>query len=137
MDALTASIVVALIGAVAVIAVAFITARGRIGVLPAMAARESSGPSRAPIDLPESAKQFRVIGWFLTLLLYLAAAFCLLQGVNDLRVVHHWDLWEAAFGSQLDDRAEIGLYSRFWMALAIALIIVGYWAQRRLRRRVK
>jgi hypothetical protein len=136
MDAFAASIVVALISAIAFIAIAFITARGRIGVLPAIAARDSSSPSRAPIDLPESAKQFRVLGWFLTLLLYLAAAFCLLQGVNDLRVVHHWDLWEAAFGSLLADRAEISLYSRFWIALAIALIIVGYWAQRRLRRRV-
>ncbi len=136
MDALTASIIVALISATAFIVAAFITARGRIGVLPALAVRDASNPSRVPIDLPESAKQFRVLGWFLVLLLYLAAAFCLLQGVNDLRVVHHWDLWEAAFGSQLADRAEISHYSRFWMALAIALIIVGYWAQRRLRRRV-
>jgi len=67
--------------------------------------------------------------------LYLLAAFCLLQGLNALRIFHHWDLWEAAFGSKLDDQAEIALYSKFWIALGIALIVIGYWAQRRLRRR--
>jgi hypothetical protein len=135
MDALTASLVVAVVSAIAAIAVAFMTARDRIGVLPAIAARDPSNPSRVPVDLPESAKKFRVLGWFLALLLYLAAVFCLLQGLNALRIVHHWDLWEAAFGSQLDDRTEIALYFRFWMALGIALIVIAYWAQRRLRRR--
>lgn len=137
MDALTASIIVAVIGAIAFIVIALVTARARIGVLPAMAARDSSNPSHVPVDLPESAKQFRVLGWFLVLLFYLAAVFCLLQGVNDLRVIHHWDVWEAYFGSQLSDRAEIALYSRFWTAVGIALIFIGYWAQRRLRRRSK
>jgi hypothetical protein len=118
MDAITASIIVALIGAAVSIAVAFITARSRIGVLPAIAIRDPSDPSRVPVDLPERAKQFRVLGWFFVVLLYLAAAFCLLQGLNDLRVVHHWDLWESSFGSQLDDKSEIALYSRFWTALA-------------------
>jgi hypothetical protein len=135
MDALTAGLFVALIGVIAAIAVAFITARSRIGMLPAMAVRDSSNSSRVPVDLPESAKKFRVLGWFLALLLYLTAVFCLLQGLNALRIVHHWDLWEASFGSQLDDRTEIALYFRFWMALGIALIFIGYWAQRRLRRR--
>jgi uncharacterized membrane protein len=121
----------------AFVVLAFITARGRIGVLPAPAAQDSPNPSRVPAALSESAKTFRVLGWFLVLLLYLAAAFCLLQGLNALRIVHHWDLWKAYFGNQLDDRTEIALYSRFWTALAIALIIVGCWAQRRLRRRAQ
>jgi multidrug transporter EmrE-like cation transporter len=137
MDALTASIIVAVIGGIAFIAVALVTARTRIGVLPAMAARDSSSPSHIAVDLPESAKQFRVLGWLLVLLFYLAAVFCVLQGVNDLRVVHHWDVWEAYFGSQLSDRAEIVLYSRFWTAVGIALIVIGCWGQRRLRRRSK
>ena len=137
MDALTASIIVAVIGAIAFIVIALVTARARIGVLPAMAARDSSNPSHVPVDLPESVKQFRVLGWFLVLLFYLAAVFCLLQGVNDLRVIHHWDVWKTYFGSQLSDRAEIALYSRFWIAVGIALIFIGYWAQRRLRRRSK
>ena len=68
-------------------------------------------------------------------LLYLAAVFCLLQGLNALRIVHHWAQWEATFGSVLTAQAEIALYSKFWIALAIALCLIGYWAQRRLRRR--
>ena len=68
-------------------------------------------------------------------LLYLAAVFCLLQGLNALRIVHHWAQWEATFGSILNAQAEIALYSQFWIALAIVLCLIGYWAQRRLRRR--
>jgi hypothetical protein len=135
MNALTASFIVALIGATAFIVIAVITARGRIGLLPAIAVRDSSNSSHVPIDLPESAKKFRVLGWMLVLLLYLTATFCLLQGLNDLRIVFHWEQWEAYFGSRLSDRAEIALYSKFWIAIAIALIFIGFWAQRRLRRR--
>ncbi len=68
-------------------------------------------------------------------LLYLAAVFCVLQGLNDLRIVRHWAQWDAVFGSILSDPAEIALYSKFWIALAIALCLIAYWAQRRLRRR--
>jgi len=135
MNALTASFIVALIGATAFIVIAVITARGRIDLLPAIAVRDSSNSSHVPIDLPESAKKFRVLGWMLVLLLYLTATFCLLQGLNDLRIVFHWEQWEAYFGSRLSDRAEIALYSKFWIAIAIALIFIGFWAQRRLRRR--
>jgi len=135
MNALTASFIVALIGATAFIVIAVITARGRIGLLPAIAVRDSSNSSHVPIDLPESAKKFRVLGWMLVLLLYLTATFCLLQGLNDLRIVFHWEQWEAYFGSRFSDRAEIALYSKFWIAIAIALIFIGFWAQRRLRRR--
>jgi hypothetical protein len=135
MNALTASFIVALIGATAFIVIAVITARGRIGLLPAIAVRDSSNSSHVPIDLPESAKKFRVLGWMLVLLLYLTATFCLLQGLNDLRIVFHWEQWEAYFGSRLSDRAEIALYSKFWIAIAIALIFIGFLAQRRLRRR--
>jgi hypothetical protein len=135
MNALTASFIVALIGATAFIVIAVITARGRIGLLPAIAVRDSSNSSHVPIDLPESAKKCRVLGWMLVLLLYLTATFCLLQGLNDLRIVFHWEQWEAYFGSRLSDRAEIALYSKFWIAIAIALIFIGFLAQRRLRRR--
>ena len=71
----------------------------------------------------------------LRLLLYLAAVFCLLQGLNALRIVHHWEEWQATFGSILTAQAEIALYSKYWIALAIVLWVIGYWAQRRLRRR--
>jgi len=135
MDALTAGIIVALIGATAFIAVALMTARARIGTLPAKPAGHSSDPSHGPVELPESAKQFRVLSWFLVVLLYLAAGFCVLQGLNDLHVAHHWDQWEAFFGSALADRAEIGMYFRFWIALGVALVLIGCWGQRRLRRR--
>jgi len=131
MNALTASFIVALIGSTAFIVIAVVTARARIGRLPAIAVRDSSNPSH----VPESAKTFRVLGWMLVLLFYLTATFCLLQGLNDLRIFFHWEQWEAYFGSRLSDRAEIALYSRFWIAIGIALIIIGYWAQRRLRRR--
>jgi hypothetical protein len=129
MDALTASLIVVVIGAAAVIVAALLTARSRIGVLPA-----KTDPSSPWAGLPEQAKQFRVFGWVLVVLYYLAAVFCLLQGLNALRVVHHWAQWEATFGSILSDPAEIALYSRFWIALAVALCVIGYWAQRRLRR---
>src|SRR5580704_3207591 len=132
MDALVASLIVVGIGAVAFILAAFVTARSRIGVLPA-----KRDPSSPWAGLPETAKQFRVFGWALVALLYLLAVFCLLQGLNDLRVFHHWAQWEAVFGSILSDQAEIELYAKFWMALAIALCLIGYWAQRRLRRRAQ
>jgi cobalamin synthase len=137
MNALTASSIVALVGATAFIVVAVITAPARIGLLPAIAIRNPSNPYHVPIDLPESAKKFRVLGWMLVLLLYLAATFCLLQGLNDLRIYFHWEQWEAYFGNQLSDQAEIALYSRFWIAMSIVLIFIGFWAQRRLRRRLK
>jgi hypothetical protein len=135
MDALTASFIVALIGATAFIVLAVITARGRIGMLPAIAARDSSDTPHIPIDLTESAKKFRVLGWMLVLLLYLTATFCWLQGLNDLRIFSHWEQWEVYLDSQLSDRTEIALYSKFWIAIAIALMFIGFWAQRRLRRR--
>jgi hypothetical protein len=135
MNALTASLIVALIGATAFVVVAIITARARIGRLPAVAVRDSFNPSRVAIDLPERAKQFRVLGWMLVLLLYLTAIFCLLQGFGDLRIFFHWEQWESVFGSQLSDRGEIELYSRFWIAMGIVLIVIGLWAQWRLRRR--
>jgi hypothetical protein len=135
MNALTAIFIVALIGATTFIVVAVITARGRIGLLPTIAVRDSSKSSHVQIDLPESAKKFRVLGWMLVLLLYLTATFCLLQGLNDLRIVFHWEQWEAYFGSRLSDRAEIAMYSKFWVAITIALFFIGFWAQRRLRRR--
>jgi hypothetical protein len=134
MNALTASFIVALIGVTAFIVIAIITARGRIGLLPAITVQDSNS-SHVPIDLSESAKKFRVLGWMLVLLLYLTATFCLLQGLNDLRIVFHWEQWEVYFGNQLSDRAEIALYSKFWIAIAIALVFIGFWAQRRLRRR--
>ena len=133
MNMLTASFIVALVAAIAFVVVAAITAHARIGLLPAI--RDSSNPSHVPIDLPESAKKFRVLGWMLVLLLYLTATFSLLQGLNDLRIVFHWEEWEAYFGSRLSDRAEIALYCKFWMAISVALILTGFWAQRRLRRR--
>ena len=129
MDALTASLIVVVIGAAALILAAWLTARARIGVLPA-----KTDPSSPWAGLPEAAKQFRVFGWVLVALYYLAAVFCLLQGGNALRIVHHWAEWQATFGSVLNAQAEIALYSRFWIALAIVLCVIGYWAQRRLRR---
>lgn len=130
MDALTATLIVAGIGAAALILAAWLTARSRIDVLPAQ--RDPSSPWAG---LPERAKQFRVFGWVLVVLYYLAALFCLLQGLNALRVVHHWVQWQISFAGTLDPLAEITLYSRFWIAMAMALFFVGLWAQRRLRRR--
>jgi hypothetical protein len=135
MDALTASFIVAGIGAIAFVVVAVLTARARIGRLPALAGRDSSDPSRLATDLPERAKHFRVLGWMLVLALYLVAVFCLLQGLGDLRIFFHWDQWAAFFGSALSERAEIALYSRFWLAIAVVLIFIALWAQWRLRRR--
>jgi hypothetical protein len=133
MTALTASLIVALTGAIAFLVVAVITASHRIGRLPAIAAADSSSPSA--IGLPESARHFRVFGWMLVLALYLGAVFCLLQGLGDWRIFVHWDQWESFFGSELSDRAEIALYSRFWMSIAIVLVFIALWAQWRLRRR--
>jgi hypothetical protein len=134
MNALTASLIVALIGAAAFVVVAIITARTRIGRLPAIAgASVSSSP--IAIDLPDSAKRFRVFGWMLVVLLYLTAIFCLLQGFGDLRIFFHWDQWAAVFGSDLSDRGEIALYSRFWIAMGVVLVFIALWAQWRLRRR--
>ncbi len=131
MNTLTASLVVALVGVIAFLVVAIVTARPRIGWLPAIAAADS----QAPIALPESARHFRVLGWMIVLLLYLGAIFCVLQGFGDLRIFFHWEQWATVFGSELSDRAEIALYSRFWMATGIMLIFIGLWAQWRLRRR--
>jgi hypothetical protein len=130
MDALTATIIVAGIAAAALVLAAWLTARARIGVLAAQA--DSSSPWAG---LPSEAKQCRMFGWVLVALYYLAALFCLLQGLNALRVVHHFAQWQAALGAILDAQAEIALYSRFWLALAIAFLLIGFWAQRRLRRR--
>jgi len=135
MNTLTASVIVALIGATAFVVVAVITARTRIGRLPAVAVPASSDPLPVAIDLSESAKKFRVFGWMLVLLLCLTGIFCVLQGFGDLRIFFHWDQWEAVFGSQVDARAEIALYSRFWIAMGIVLIFIALWAQWRLRRR--
>jgi hypothetical protein len=135
MNVLAASFIVALIGVSAFIVVAVFTSRGRIGLLPPIAVRDSSNSSQVPIDLPESAKKFRVLGWMLVLLFYLTAIFCLLQGLSDVRILLHWDQWANYFGSQLSDQSEIVLYSKFWIAIAIALAFMGFWAQIRLRRR--
>ena len=135
MNMLTASVIVGLIGATAFVVVAVITARTRIGRLPAVAVPASSDPLPVAIDLSESAKKFRVFGWMLVLLLCLTGIFCVLQGFGDLRIFFHWDQWEAVFGSQVDAQAEIALYSRFWIAMGIVLIFIALWAQWRLRRR--
>ena len=135
MDALTASLVVVVIAAAAFIVAALLTARSRIGVLPAQPVEVPPSSSQLWPGLPERAKQCRVFGWVLVVLLYLAAVFSLLQGLNALRIVHHWAQWQASFGSILTAQAEIALYSRFWFAMAIAHCCIGYWAQRRLRRR--
>jgi len=82
-----------------------------------------------------SSDLFRVLGWILVLLLYLTATFCLLQGLNALRIFFHWEQWEAVFGSQVDARSEIELYSKFWIAIGVVLLFTGLWAQHRLRRR--
>jgi hypothetical protein len=133
MDALTASLIVVGIGAAAFIVAALLTARLRIGVLPAKPAEVPPGASHLWPGLPEQAKQFRVFGWVFVVLLYLAAVFCLLQGLNALRIVRHWAQWDAVFGSSLSDPAEIALYAKFWIAIAIALCLIAYWAQRRLK----
>ena len=135
MDALTASLIVVGIGAAAFIVAALLTAQSRIGVLPAQPVDVPPASSHLWPGLPEQAKQYRVFGWVLVVLLYLAAVFCLLQGGNALRIVHHWAQWEATFGSILTAQAEIALYSKFWIAMAIVLCLIGYWAQRKLRRR--
>lgn len=59
MDAPTAIVIVAVIGAIALAAAAFLTARSRIGVPPVVAAKEASPQATG---LSESARQFRVFG---------------------------------------------------------------------------
>jgi hypothetical protein len=130
MDALTATLIVAVIGGAVLILAAWLTAHARIGAL--MANRDPSSPWAG---LPEQATQFRVFGWVLVVLIYFAAVFCLLQGLNDLRVVRNWTQWQAVFGESLDPQAEISLYVRFWLTLAAVLLVIGFWATRRLRRR--
>jgi hypothetical protein len=137
MNAVTASTLVALIGAIALTLVALITARSRIGLLPSRAERAASGTPGIQIDLPESAAKFRVLGWLVVVSMYLIAIFCLSQGFNAIRIARHWDQWQAYFGSLLDDRPEIERYAEFWIATAIVLAGMAYWAQRRLRRRAK
>jgi hypothetical protein len=132
MDTPTAIVIVAVVAAIALTAAALLTARSRIGVLPVAAAQEGSSPWAG---LSEKAKQSRMFGWILVLLLYLVAVFCVLQGLNAAIVKHHWSQWQAAFGSALSDPAEITLYSRFWIAIAVALVVIAFWTQRRLRRR--
>jgi hypothetical protein len=136
-----ATIIVACVGAIAAAAAGFLTARSRIGLPPAVAqeGNTNGGTDGKPIagNLPESARHFRVFGWVLVVLLYLVTVFCLLQGLNDLRIVHHWAQWQAVFGGEMSDPAEITLYVRFWTAIAVVLAVVGFWAQRRLRRRAK
>lgn len=136
MDILIAIVVVAGIGAAALAVAAYLTAPSRINVQSAFAATDRAEPGQATGTLPETARQFRVFGWVFVLLLYFLAVFCVLQGLNDMRVVHYWALWEAAFGSALSSAAEITLYSRFWIAMAVTLVLIGFWAQRRLRRRL-
>lgn len=130
MDAPTAIVIVAAVAAIALAAAASLTARSRIGVLAALADKSSPWAG-----LSEQARQFRVFGWILTGFLYLAAVFCLLQGFNALIVARHWARWEASFGAALDAPGEMTLYSRFWIAIAVALAVIAFWAQRRLRRR--
>ncbi|HEX3939726.1 MAG TPA: hypothetical protein VHX43_19675 [Xanthobacteraceae bacterium] len=132
MDALTAIAIVTLVGAVALAAAALLTAGSRIGVLPARPGQEGF-PSWA--GLSENAKQSRVFGWILVLLYYLAAVFCLLQGINAMIVKHRWAVWQATFGDALSAPGEMALYSRFWFAIAVALALIGSWALWRLRRR--
>jgi hypothetical protein len=83
MNALAASFIVALIGVTAFVIVAALTTRGRIGLLPPIVVRDSANSSHVPIDLPESAKKFRVLGWMLVLFFYLTAIFCRLERCSD------------------------------------------------------
>jgi hypothetical protein len=135
MDALTAIAVVVLVGALALGAAAFLTASARIGVLSAATGAAVPTPSSPWAGLSENAKQSRVFGWILVLLYYLAAVFCVLQGINALIVKHHWAAWQATFGEALSAPREMALYSRFWFAIAVALALIGSWALWRLRRR--
>jgi len=101
MNALTASIAVCLISAIASTIVALITARSRIGVLAAKPLRASSSPPDIYIELTESEAKFRVFGWLVVVSLYLAAIFCLSQGLNAVRISHHWDQWQLLLGACL------------------------------------
>ncbi|MGA7787707.1 MAG: hypothetical protein WCA56_06035 [Xanthobacteraceae bacterium] len=134
---LIAIIIVACVGAVFAGVAGFLTARSRIGLAPAAAQNANRDGKPVAGDLPESARHFRVFGWVLVVLLYLVTVFCLLQGLNDLRIVHHWAQWQAVFGGEMSDPAEIALYVRFWFATAIVLAVIGFWTQRRLRRHAK
>ena len=132
MDEWTAIIIAVVVAAIALAAAASLTARSRIGVLAAVADKASPWAG-----LGEDARRFRVFGWILVGFLYLAAVFCLLQGFNALIVLRHWARWQANFGAALDAPGEMTLYSRFWIAIAVALAVIATWALRRLRRRGK
>ncbi len=94
-------------------------------------------PSSPWAGLPEQAKQYRVLGWILVVLLYLLAVFCLLQGGNALRIVHHWQEWQASFGNVLTPKRKLRSIPEFWIARRSCFVVIGYWAQRSLRRRSK
>jgi hypothetical protein len=129
MDPATASIIAAIISAVASVAVAWITTRDRIGTLPAPSPQRprTAGPSiPVPAEQPASVRTFRAIGWGLVSLLYLMGisivSFAGLASIHD---------WYYASYPQPADAPFVGIIP----LLGMVFILIGYWAQRRLMRR--
>jgi hypothetical protein len=134
MDAPTASVLAAVITAAASIAVALITSRRRIDVLPPVSRKEVRTPANTPStnqdraapasDLTSENKAFRFIGWVLMIFVFLLAALFIVVSVAGF---HEFYLHPASS-------------SNFWLASSLVLfgvflIWIGIGGSRRLRRR--
>jgi len=125
MDAPTASIIAAMISAVASVAVALITTRARINSPPTV--RDPSMPAPTQAEQPAAVQRFRVIGWALAGFLYLMGTVVMALGCYGL-----W--WESIREGSLKRLPDLGVAAAFVVAGAL-FVYIGYWAQKRLRRR--
>jgi hypothetical protein len=126
MDSGTATVIAAAIGALASIAVAFITTRAKIGA-PTSPSADSPTPESVQHKRNIKRTAFRVAGWVLVVFLYLVAAGCLSAAVFMSGVYTFVD-------RSLPGEADAyGILSFF--LLAPALFAVARWARGRLRGR--
>jgi hypothetical protein len=128
MDPATASIITTIIGAVASIAVAWITTRARIGAPPSAAPAPSDPGSSIPAPVSAKATSvriFRAIGWALVGLLYLMGIS--IVSFMGIASIHDW--YYASYPQPED--LPLGVVIAL---LGVVFILIGYWAQRRLMR---
>jgi len=119
MDPATASIIAAIISAVASVAVALITTRARIGV----PSRPQHDPVAIPATPPRSVQIFRALGWSLVGFLYLMGVFFIFGNF----LVH---------GPGIEFMIpEIDWTVLLAIMFGVFCILSGYWASKRLRRR--
>ena len=119
MDLGTASIIVAIISAVASVAVALITTRARIGV----PSRPQHDPVAIPATPPRSVQILRALGWSLVGFLYLMGVFFIFGNF----VVHGPGI--EFMNPKIDWTVLLAIM------FGVFCILSGYWASKRLRRR--